>query len=105
MSEQSARAKILRFAQENRPSLDLPCDPETGFFVDDPDTHLSRLLDEYAHELAEQIRKQTARGNLIREEFADPWEMGLLRASDVIDPWPDGDPSAGLVRPGEEPTT
>jgi hypothetical protein len=62
------------------------------------------LIDGFAHELAEKIRKQTARGNLIRVEFADPWEMGLLRASDVIDPWPDGEPSAGPVRPDEEPT-
>ncbi|MFI8535364.1 hypothetical protein ACIGMX_34605 [Streptomyces aquilus] len=62
------------------------------------------LIDAFAHELAEQIRKQTARRNLIREEFADPWEMGLLRASDVIDPWPDGDKGAGSVRPDGEPT-
>jgi hypothetical protein len=50
----SAREKILRFARENRSSLDLPCDPETGFFVDDPDAHLAGLLDAYAHELEAQ---------------------------------------------------
>lgn len=53
----------------------------------------AELIDAFAHELAKKIRKQTARGNLIREEFADPWEMGLLRASDVIEPRDeDGEP-------------
>ena len=59
-----------------------------------------KLIDAFAHALAERIRKQTARGNMIREEFADPWEMGLLRASDVIDPWPDGE-EAGPMRSEE----
>jgi len=43
-------------------------------------------LDDYAHSLAEVIRKQTARGNLIRTEFAQAWEQGLHVGADLIDP-------------------
>ena len=47
---------------------------------------LDELLREHAHELAEKIRKQTARGNLIRPEFAQAWEQGLHVGADLIDP-------------------
>ncbi|MET8585715.1 hypothetical protein ABZX39_33330 [Streptomyces collinus] len=44
------------------------------------------VADDYAHSLAEVIRKQTARGNLIRDEFAQAWEQGLHVGADLIDP-------------------
>lgn len=73
--------------------------------------HRAKLIDAYAHELAETIRKQTARGNLIRPEHEEAWEAGLDCAASLIDTLDeDGEPkrggkvSAGPVRPDEEPT-
>lgn len=47
----SARDKIMRFAEENQPSVQLVYDPETGYAVDDPEAHLSGLLDAYRVEV------------------------------------------------------
>ncbi|WP_199572722.1 hypothetical protein [Streptomyces murinus] len=98
----SARDKILRFAEENHNNLVDPwCDPETGYFIDDWQTHLGSLLDAFAHELAEEIREER---DAMREEGKDP-RIGVTRgmldgmgyAADMIDPHP--------VRPNEESTT
>lgn len=60
----SARERVLRFAKENHNNLIDPwCDPETGFFIDDWQAHLSGLLDAYAHELAERLRDQRHEGH------------------------------------------
>lgn len=45
-----------------------------------------QLIDNFARELAETIRKQTARGNMIRPEFEQAWEQGLHVGADLIDP-------------------
>lgn len=76
---QSARERVLRFAEENHNSLDLWCDPETGYFVDDWQAHLAGLMDAYAHELAEQQRTYA-------REIGIPLEDGdYVSAGDVID--------------------
>lgn len=57
--------------------------------------HRAKLIDAYAHELAEKIRKQTARGNLIRPEHEEAWEAGLYCGADLIDPLDeDGEPKS-----------
>ena len=66
--------------------------------------NLYRVVDDvlsvHAHELAEEIRKQTARGNLIRPEHEDAWEAGLDCAADLIDPLDEtGKPKAGEETP------
>lgn len=57
----SAREKLIRLARENTPDYGntTPCDPETGFmFMGHGEyiAHVGKLLDEYAHELAEEQR-------------------------------------------------
>ena len=47
---------------------------------------VAEVLDEQANGLAEKIRRETARRNLIREEHAEAWEAGLHRGADVITP-------------------
>ena len=88
MSEQSVRAKILRFAEENRPSIDLIYDPETGYAVDDPDAHLSGLLDAFAHELAEKIRQELPeRVKKLTGNWAEIRTVSTAQhAADLIDP-------------------
>ncbi|MFJ4682042.1 hypothetical protein [Streptomyces sp. NPDC088789] len=84
----NARDRVLRFVEENHDFLEPWGDPDTGFFVDDWKQHLGGLLDQYAHELADQQRAALERG---------PGATGRSLA-DLIDP------SASLVRPDEEPT-
>lgn len=99
MSGLSARAKILRYAEENKPFLDPVCDPETGFFVDDPEAHLSGLLDAFAHELAEKQRA-AAQAEFDKDVYIDELSMRFVgMVIDLIDP----QVSAGPVRPDEEP--
>lgn len=83
MSSQPARARILRYAEENQPFLDPACDPETGFFVDDPEAHMSGLLDAYAHELAEQQRASAKGWGMALDN--DPY-VGVGDVIDLIDP-------------------
>jgi hypothetical protein len=58
-----------------------------------PQAEVHRLIDAYAHELAEQQRAWIA------DRTDMPWWADEI--ADVIDP----EKSVGLVRPGEEPTT
>jgi hypothetical protein len=44
------------------------------------------FLNRHAHALAERARRQTARRNFIRPEYADAWDSGLHRGADEIDP-------------------
>jgi hypothetical protein len=77
----SVRERVLRFAEENHSGLDPWTDPETGFFVDDPQAHLGQLLDAYARELAERIRMgwDETRG-------ATQASKVMAFAADLIDP-------------------
>lgn len=45
-----------------------------------------RVVDEFAHELAEKIRKEADGPNLIRPEFEDAYWQAMHRAADLIDP-------------------
>ena len=57
-----------------------------------------RMVEAHEHELAEQIRKQTARSNLIRPEHADAWESGLDCAASLIDPFDENGEPKPLTR-------
>lgn len=99
----SAREKLIRLARENTPDYGnhVPCDPETVFMFigqDEYIAHVRKLLDEHAHELAEQQRVYA------EEEWTGSDARMILRRrvawhlANLIDP------NAGPVRPDEEPT-
>jgi len=93
----SVRERVLRFAEENHSGLDPWTDPETGFFVDDPQAHLGQLLDAYAHELAEKIRaelaeKQRAALPDVMERWGgDLHQDTITEVIDLIDPEKESD--------------
>lgn len=102
----SAREKISRFVEANKSPDHPPFDPETGHAVDDPEAHLTALLDEYAHELAEDLREWAAEAH---PEDGEPQEFYGNRgsfyrdAADFIDPEAaEGD--AEDMEGSEEPT-
>jgi hypothetical protein len=101
----SARDKLIRLARENTPDYGnhVPCDPETGFMFmghDEYIAHVEKLLDEYAHELAERIRNVHGSGE---GDAWNWWDAADIpgACADLIDP----QKSAGPVRPDEETTT
>jgi hypothetical protein len=67
------------------------CDPPCGLCKE-----VSGLLDDFAHELAEQQRQWAREHGVMLEDER------YVTAGDVIDLI---DPDVGPVRPGEEPTT
>lgn len=88
----SARGKILRFIQENEPSYGSNgfYDPETGFglYADgEVEAHVNKLLDAYAHELAEKIRKGQKEGH-DQTTCVPCFVYG--EAADLIDPEKEG---------------
>lgn len=120
----SAREKLLRLARENVPDYGstVPCDPETGFMFmsyDEYIAHVGKLLDEYAHELAERMSGAEQpfcpvcgiKARRARYWLKDPDASVFERV--VVTLWaPCGHESesvpkasVGPVRPGEEPTT
>lgn len=79
----SARRRIVDLVLRNEP--DYPCDPETGhglYGEGSYEAHVNKLLDAYAHELAERIRAKFD-GSLIddiREQDANLIDPEVLNS-------------------------
>lgn len=89
----SARDKLIRLARENTPDYGntVPVDPETGFMFmghDEYIAHVGKLLDEYAHELAEKVRDRYGKPRWPDEEpeYAYGYNAATHDAADLIDP-------------------
>lgn len=81
----NAREKILRFVKANESTSVPEIDPETGHFVEDVEAHVSALLDEHAHELAERLRNIHGSGE---GDAWNWWDAADIPAAcaDLIDP-------------------
>jgi hypothetical protein len=81
----SAREKLIRFAKENEPDdgAGVPIDPETGHMVTDVEAHVGRMLDDLAHELAEEQRAYARECGLALDD--GPY-VSLGDVIDQIDP-------------------
>lgn len=87
----AAREKISRFVEANKSSDHPPFNPETGHAVDDPEAHLTALLDEHAREVVDRAR----RGVDVMEESlgAHQCAKDVREILDMVDPTvpdPDG---------------